>query len=345
MSMEFSRELLFFFSALGAFNGLLIAFYFLFFSKPKHISNYFLGSLLLALSIRIGKSVFLYFKTDLSGGFLQFGMSACLFIGPSLYFYLKSITKQNKQHGDWIFHYLLLAIAITVVNILYPWDTYPNIWYVTFHLIYLIWLVYLILSGFYIRKTLIRLIKGAPDWTSHDTWIASIFLGNAIIWIAYNTVDYTSYIVGALSFSFVLYLLLLLYISKKSDPGFLSDSIKYGNRKIATAEAEQLHRTLDELIRKEQLFKNANLKLSDVAARLNISPHLLSQLLNDNLGKNFTRFINEYRIEAAKKSMHDDSIHKLESIAYECGFNSKSTFYTAFKLITGTTPARFKQAD
>ena len=66
--MMISRELLFFFSALGAFNGVVIGLYFLLVAKPKTASNYFLGILLLALSIRIGKSVFLYFNDDLAGG-------------------------------------------------------------------------------------------------------------------------------------------------------------------------------------------------------------------------------------------------------------------------------------
>lgn len=49
----------------------------------------------------------------------------------------------------------------------------------------------------------------------------------------------------------------------------------------------------------EELYKNPNLKLSDVASRMNISAHQLSQLLNDNLGKSFSTYINEYRIDDA----------------------------------------------
>ncbi len=56
--MEFSAQLLFFFSALGAFNGFLLAVYFLFFAKPKNLINRMLGMLILMLSIRVGKSVF-----------------------------------------------------------------------------------------------------------------------------------------------------------------------------------------------------------------------------------------------------------------------------------------------
>ena len=53
------------------------------------ISNYFLGALLLVLSIRTSKSVFFYFNDDLAGLYIHIGLIACFFIGPALYFYLK----------------------------------------------------------------------------------------------------------------------------------------------------------------------------------------------------------------------------------------------------------------
>ena len=92
-----------------------------------------------------------------------------------------------------------------------------------------------------------------------------------------------------------------------------------------------------------KLFKDPNLKLPQVADQLNLLPHTLSQVINDNLNKNFAGFINEYRIEFAKEKIALDSHLKLESIGYECGFNSKSTFYATFKNITGKTPAQFKE--
>ena len=77
--MEFSSQLLFFFSALGAFNGLLIGCYFLLFAKPKSYAYRFLGMSILMLSIRVGKSVFYSFIPDLPFGYLNFGLLACFF--------------------------------------------------------------------------------------------------------------------------------------------------------------------------------------------------------------------------------------------------------------------------
>lgn len=96
-------------------------------------------------------------------------------------------------------------------------------------------------------------------------------------------------------------------------------------------------------MQKKKLFENPNLKLADVAKELNIQPHNLSQYLNDNSGKSFALFLNEYRIEAAKLLLLKNNEYTTEAIGYECGFNSKSTFYSTFKKITGYTPAVYRQ--
>ncbi len=250
--MELSRELLFFFSALGAFNGLILGLYFLIRAKPRYTSNYFLGILLLALSIRIGKSVFLYFNQDLAGIYLQIGMSACLLIGPSLFYYLRSVIKFERSQSSWKYHFIPLLAIIIPIDVLYPWYDYPHLWSYLFDGIYFIWFVYLVISGALIRKSLSKLLTRQTKANNMEIWINSLYLGNVLIWVVYNTVDYTSYILGALSFSFILYLLILLLIfTRKKDPSFLSQQIKYGNRKIGGEEAEHIQKELDQLIKNQ----------------------------------------------------------------------------------------------
>jgi len=79
-----------------------------------------------------------------------------------------------------------------------------------------------------------------------------------------------------------------------------------------------------------------------MAKRLAITTPKFSQLLNDNLNKSFSVFINEYRIEAAKKLLSSENPPKMDEIAEQCGFNSLSTFYSAFKKVTSSTPAKYK---
>ena len=67
----------------------------------------------------------------------------------------------------------------------------------------------------------------------------------------------------------------------------------------------------------QQLFKNPKLNLSGLAKELRIRPHMLSQLLNDNKGQNFSQFVNGYRIAEAKRLLDAQSPLKLEVIAEE----------------------------
>ena len=96
--MELNRELLFFFSALGAFNGVVLGLYFLFFIKTKHIANRFFGVFLLMLSIRVGKSVFFYFNRDLSFHYLQLGTNRLFFYRPFSVFLYKIDGRREEFH-------------------------------------------------------------------------------------------------------------------------------------------------------------------------------------------------------------------------------------------------------
>jgi len=96
------------------------------------------------------------------------------------------------------------------------------------------------------------------------------------------------------------------------------------------------------LLEIEKIFTDTNLNLNDLAAKLNINRVYLSQIINDTFNNNFNNLINEYRIKEAINLLQNNELnYKMEYIAILCGFNSKSTFYTAFKKITGVTPSEY----
>ena len=147
---------------------------------------------------------------------------------------------------------------------------------------------------------------------------------------------------GALTFSFSIYLtLLVIFFKRKTIIDFHDKKEKYADNKIDPKDASELLFKIDQAIVEQELYKNPNLTLTILAKELNIRPHLISQILNDNLNKNFSSFINEYRINEAKRIMALESNLKLEVIAEMCGFNSNSTFYSAFKKFTKTTPSKY----
>lgn len=341
--MNIETQLLFFFSAIGAFNGILLSVYFLFFAQPKHLSNRFLGALLLMLSMRIGKSVFYFFNPELAKIYLQYGLYACFMIGPFLYLYVRSNTNQPPLRSYWKIWLPVLFIGMVIFGFYYPYQEYINVWRRTiYRVINYEWLFFIGLSAYALRDTFRSIFIKKEPLDYAKTWLLSVFFGVFIIWLAYYTSRYTSYIVGALSFSFVTYLLGFLLVARKRRKAITpTEKAKYANRKIATAEANQLLQKIQHLMEKEELYKNSNLTLPLLAKQLHISPHLLSQLVNDNLQKRFTQFINEYRIREAQSQLRSATPLTMEALAEHCGFNSTSTFYSAFKKATNTTPARY----
>jgi len=332
---------LFFFSALGAFNGFLLSLYFAINAKKKIFTNYFLSLLLLVLSIRIAKSVFFYFNPNLSNIFIQIGLSACILIGPFLYLYLKSYTENEKQ--NWVKHLLLYLIPISILGYLYPYDEHIAIWSSwILKAIYLQWFIYIGCSYKYI-KPIVQKLKEKESLKRIEVWFLSIYIGVAFTWLAYTTAAYTSYIVGALSFTFVLYLIVLLLIFRNShESTFFNEKEKYKNKEMDKETQDLIGQKLSIIIEKE-LFLNPSFSLEEAAKELKLTKHLLSQYVNEVLGKSFSNLIKEYRIEKAKKLLETETNYTIESLGYDSGFNSKSTFFTAFKKITGLTPAEYQK--
>ena len=79
---------------------------------------------------------------------------------------------------------------------------------------------------------------------------------------------------------------------------------------------------------------------------LHIPKHHLTEVLNTAIGKNFFQFVNAYRVEAVKAALSKkDNLYSIEAIGYDCGFSSKSSFFTVFKKMTGMTPLQYRQSQ
>ena len=93
-------------------------------------------------------------------------------------------------------------------------------------------------------------------------------------------------------------------------------------------------------------YLNPDLTLLQLASEINITPHLLSQIINDHFELNFFDYINQYRVQEFKAAVTDpkNKNYSLLGIAFECGFNSKSAFNRMFKKSTGLTPSQFKES-
>lgn len=120
---------------------------------------------------------------------------------------------------------------------------------------------------------------------------------------------------------------------------------KYSSSGLSEEKEDQYRIHLTRLISEEKVFKNADLSLSDLASMLDIHPNYLSQIINKKEEKSFYDYINSYRVEEFKRlvSIPKNKQFTLMSLAYDCGFNSKSSFNRQFKKITGQTPTQYSK--
>lgn len=100
---------------------------------------------------------------------------------------------------------------------------------------------------------------------------------------------------------------------------------------------------LRQIMREQEPHRRPRLTLSELADACAMPSHQLSRLLNDALGQHFFDFVNQYRVETFKElaARPENASFTLLALAYEAGFNSKSTFNAIFKQSTGMTPSAY----
>jgi len=108
---------------------------------------------------------------------------------------------------------------------------------------------------------------------------------------------------------------------------------------------EAQFKEINDFIISKKKFTDTTLSLESLASDFNMSSSLLSQLINKYSDSNFTDYINKYRVAQVKELLIDENYtnYTILSIGLESGFNSKSTFYTAFKKHVNLTPAEYKK--
>ena len=116
---------------------------------------------------------------------------------------------------------------------------------------------------------------------------------------------------------------------------------------LASGEVIAWKDRLQELMAEEKPYLDPSLQLPELAGKLGLTVHQLSQVINDGFGRNFREFINSLRIEEAKRLLTDPRSreYKLLTVAFESGFNSKATFNQVFRKLTGTTPSEYRERN
>lgn len=125
----------------------------------------------------------------------------------------------------------------------------------------------------------------------------------------------------------------------------LEEEKKYKISQIKNLNLNEVKSKINNLMEIEKVFLDEEFSLSDLGVRLGLSTHQISEFLNQELKISFFQLLNRYRIEEAKKLILQKKEQTVLSIAYEVGFNSKSSFNDAFKKETGLTPTEFRKKE
>lgn len=125
-------------------------------------------------------------------------------------------------------------------------------------------------------------------------------------------------------------------------PGDLS---RQGEGSAKKQPNQELVAKLENLMENIKVYQDPQLDLEGLADSLGVSPRTLSALINGHYQKNFYDFVNRYRVEEAKERLRDNDAEQMtiQRVFEASGFNSKSTFNTFFKKVTGQTPSEFRR--
>lgn len=333
---------LFLFASLGVVNGILLSMY-LFSKQPRNIVDVYFGALILALSVRIGKSVLVHFDPEMDRLILQIGLSACAFIGPFFYLYAKSLHRdeQGFRRNDGIMLAILL-LAVVVTGSIFPYRTDPQFWKLYMVKgIYLVWVTFLLLGLYQSRTIFKKLFSAQSQLEEEEKYVVGIAFSVIFITITYQIALFATgytYIWGSIIFSVSFYYLLgrKLLSKKELTP-----------KPVAQTPLEngtELFQKVEILMVSKKPFMNPRLKLDELASQVDMSRHVLSRVLNEEYELGFSHYIKAHRVNEAKRLIEIRHELSLEGIGFEAGFNSKSSFFDAFKKVTELTPAAYKRS-
>jgi AraC-like DNA-binding protein len=122
-----------------------------------------------------------------------------------------------------------------------------------------------------------------------------------------------------------------------------AEKSKYEKSGLSEAVAQEIHQRLAHVVDNEKPYLNPALTLDELAEKVNVQPHILSQVMNTIEQKSFYDYINLKRVEDFKKAvaLPENKKYTLLALAFECGFNSKTAFNRNFKNVTGLSPSLY----
>lgn len=357
---------------LGIAQGIFLGFLLLAINRGNKTANRLFGILMIMFSISI--SGFEYSRLDLIKYFPFFGAfaSAVIFLfGPLFYYYVRALTETNFHFRRVCYLHLIPFFLLIVYRIIMlPYygiekiEVYTRVAFdVEGMIIMTSQMIHLFIYVYFVKQLLKQHVEKLKNTLSSIDKINLrwVNLGiNAFIFIFGLIAVFILFFISGNDYSraFIVTIPVLVSITIMG-LGFFSlqqpiifppekeptQNKKYEKSTLTNEKADEHSTELIQLMKNEKPYLQGDLTLQKLADRLSVSPHHLSQIINDKIGQNFFDFVNNYRIEEAKKLLMDPrgELLTILAIGEEVGFNSKSSFNNAFKKHTGQTPTQFKQ--
>ena len=169
--------------------------------------------------------------------------------------------------------------------------------------------------------------------------VVSLYVGFTfkILWLF----DYGGLLLAVLTIS--------VFLGYNRFPDFLQllreevEKMRYEKSTLTHVDTSALNDRLQTLIAEEKVYTDCELNLAGLADMLSLTPHQLSEFLNERVQSDFRSFINSFRVKEAQKLLVEQPDKNVLTICYDVGFGSKSTFNTVFKKETGLTPSQFRE--
>ncbi|HTF16486.1 MAG TPA: AraC family transcriptional regulator [Chryseolinea sp.] len=315
---------------LSVFNSLFFAILLLS-TNHRPVKNKLLAVLFLSLSMRVGKSLLIVWFHHVPDSVPAIGLLGMVATGPLLFLYIREFTNQRTQHLSAKDYLPFIPVIVVAALLLLNND------------IVVLWL--------YILGTAQLFVYVALSWTTSTfiedaeskNWTQVLTVAIAIIGLVFASqiVIETplAYFIATMTATVVLYG--LLFAAFRTQRPFMAvKPAREPDKKLNALATE-----LTKLMEAEQIFKESNLTLSKVAARLGVKPYVISQAVSICLNKTFPEWVNEYRIREAERLLKSPkfSHYSIEGIAFESGFSTPSAFYVGFKKLRGVTPTTFKE--
>lgn len=350
--------------------------------RPMNVANKILGYWLLTSSILF---IYLFLKNyyNIENYIWQISFNLTIIFPEFLVLYSKYVTTEsNKFRKKDLFFFTPSIITFVIIFIYYAIEPIKSFSYdvnkdfeiwslkILMHLFYITLWGYSFLAIYFIHhyKKQINQSYSFESDKINLSWLLVVIIG---YFITYNIlIIANSFYFRDIDFKDINILtnaLQLIYIYILSYFGFLQqrlisdndtsvilkrftinehDSGKYQKSGLKDAVKYEMYlHQLVEYMNASEPWKDNELSVAKLSELSGIPKHYISQILNDNLQKNFYTFINEYRIEYAKKLIISKkySHYSIIAIAYESGFNSKAAFNSFFKKYVGITPSEYKK--